>query len=740
MKISQQITLLLILIIAAMGGSISWFGASIVQHNIHELYMENTRRELNNMITQLEQSQRELEEAGLDTLQDYVTAEKVRILDKFHDYTFGETGQIIIYNEKNKPILHQGQGGLQEDGELASLFNLMRVKRQGHLEKVLAGYRYHFTFQEFPKWQWLVAIAIKESEVMATYRTYQQKVLLASVVIAALVFVFFYLATTRFHRQIQHVLDTLKSIQHGDFSYNKKPSGTGEIGTIEKGIRDMAHSLQSQTAALEKAIEEAHQANHAKSVFLSNMSHELRTPLNAILGYTQIFATDSSLDAKQQNGIRIMHQAGEHLLMLINDILDAAKIESGKLELVPREVLVIPFLRTIQDIIQVRSEAKGLEFRYAPDPNIPSTIVADELRLRQILLNLLSNAVKFTQNGYCSLQVHSEYVSPQESRLTFIVEDSGPGIAENLHTTVFEPFQQAGERLQYAEGSGLGLAISKQLATLMDSGTLTLESPVHNTPSPDTEPGCRFIFSALFPASNETLPTASMSQNTPHNIVGMERGSKTILIVDDQESNRMVLRDTLEPLGFIIGEAEDGSEVLDACRETQPDLILMDLRMPGLDGFGAIRQIRDSKPFAQVPVIVVTAAETGKKALEKRCLRDGFNAFLGKPFSASELLQLISYHLGLRMEAGNTVTEAEEPLRMPPNEVMQQLRTYTQRGDITAIAASIEEVRQLDGGAFTEFADQLEKLVSGCDIAGIERFLEKKPLIAARGAKSHRSH
>ena len=728
MKISQQITLLLFLVIAAMGGSILWLGASIVQHNIHELYMENTGRELTNMITQLVQSQRELEEAGLDTLPDYVTAEKERILNKFHDYTFGATGQIIIYNDKNKPVLHQGQEELEEDKELASLFTLMRAKRQGHLEKVLDGYRYHFTFQEFPKWQWLVAIAIKESEVMATYRTYQQKVLVASAVIATLVFAFFYLATTRFHRQIQRVLDTLKSIQHGDFSYNEKTPGTGEIGTIEHGIRDMAHSLQSQTAALEKAIEEANQANRAKSVFLSNMSHELRTPLNAILGYTQIFATDRSLNAKQQNGIHTMHQAGEHLLMLINDILDVAKIESGKLELVSKELLVAPFLRTIQDIIQVRSEAKNLEFRYIPDTNLPNTIVADELRLRQILLNLLSNAVKFTQNGYCSLQVHSEYVSPQKSRLTFIVEDSGPGIAENMHETVFEPFQQAGERLQCAEGSGLGLAISKQLATLMDDGTLSLESPIHNTPLPETGPGCRFVFSALFPASNDSLPTGPKNERTPRNIVGLDRASKTILIVDDQESNRMVLRDTLEPLGLIIEEATDGSEVLDACKATQPDLILMDLRMPGLDGFGAIKQIRNSEIFAPIPVIVVTAAETGRKKLERRCLKDGFNAFLGKPFATSELLQLIANHLGLRVNTADTAAiETEAPLQLPPDEVMQQLRTYTQRGEITAISASIAEVRQLDGGSFNKFADQLEQLASACDIAGIERFLEQSP-------------
>jgi len=195
------------------------------------------------------------------------------------------------------------------------------------------------------------------------------------------------------------------------------------------------------------------------------MSHELRTPLNAILGYTQIFNADESLTLKQQSGIRTMHQSGEHLLMLINDILDLSKIEADRMELVENEFRLPGFLQGIADIIKVRSLAKGIEFCLQVDETLPLVIKADELRLRQVLLNLLSNAVKFTFKGSCTLSVLARSSSPQMTFLTFMVEDTGVGIASEMQESVFEPFKQTGERLQYSEGSGLGLAISRKLVT-----------------------------------------------------------------------------------------------------------------------------------------------------------------------------------------------------------------------------------------------------------------------------------
>jgi PAS domain S-box-containing protein len=258
---------------------------------------------------------------------------------------------------------------------------------------------------------------------------------------------------------------------------------------------------QKKTAQqLIAARDAAEAASRAKSAFLSNMSHELRTPLNAILGYTQIFAGDSSLTSEQQSGIKTMHRAGEHLLLLINDILDLSKTEADKMELVPTEFRLPEFFQGVVEIMKGRMVKKGITFLYEPDNTLPAAIVADALRLRQVLLNLLSNGVKFTPHGYCVLRVQSRLLDGNRVLLTIAVEDSGVGIAPDMLEKIFEPFQQAGDRLQYSEGSGLGLAISRKLVHLMGS-ELQVVSPVNKHPIEDEGPGSQFVFTVEFPVS-----------------------------------------------------------------------------------------------------------------------------------------------------------------------------------------------------------------------------------------------
>jgi PAS domain S-box-containing protein len=251
---------------------------------------------------------------------------------------------------------------------------------------------------------------------------------------------------------------------------------------------------QKKTAQqLIAAKDAAEAASRAKSAFLSNMSHELRTPLNAILGYTQIFSGDSSLTSEQKSGIKTMQRAGEHLLLLINDILDLSKTEADKMELVPTEFRLPEFFQGVVDIMKDRMVKKGITFLYEPDDTLPVAIVADALRLRQVLLNLLSNGVKFTQHGYCLLRVQSRLLDGNRVLLTITVEDSGVGIAPDMLEKIFEPFQQTGDRLQYSEGSGLGLTISRKLVCLMGS-ELQVVSPVNKHPGGDEGPGSRFSF------------------------------------------------------------------------------------------------------------------------------------------------------------------------------------------------------------------------------------------------------
>ncbi|MCI5124814.1 MAG: PAS domain S-box protein, partial [Candidatus Electrothrix sp. AR5] len=281
-----------------------------------------------------------------------------------------------------------------------------------------------------------------------------------------------------------------------------------EDGAVS-GILGIGHDITELYGAAEKA--EA--ASRAKSVFLSNITHELRTPLNAILGYTQIFLRDDTLTAKQRNGIRTIHRAGEHLLLLINDILDISKIESGKLEVVEAEVHPLSFLHDIKDIIELRTKEKGLDFRYTVEGEVPSSILVDGLRLRQVLLNLLSNAVKFTECGYCTLLVRGENAENNRVVLTFEVEDSGPGIAEEDQKIIFEPFRQVGERLHHSEGTGLGLSISAQLVRLM-GGNLQLLSPLGREAAGADGSGSRFFFTLEVPVlHNEIVNTSDPFQH-----------------------------------------------------------------------------------------------------------------------------------------------------------------------------------------------------------------------------------
>ncbi|MCD6387995.1 MAG: PAS domain-containing protein [Desulfobulbaceae bacterium] len=504
-------------------------------------------------------------------------------------------------------------------------------------------------------------------------------------------------------------------------------------------IRDITEQEQAKTeliatnSRLEEAIfiaknlaKKAEAANQAKSVFLSNMSHELRTPLNAILGYTQLFAGDASLTLKQQSGIKTIHQAGEHLLMLINDILDLSKVEAGKMELIKTEFPLPEFLQGIVDIIRIRARAKELDFFYEPQASLPAVIETDELRLRQVILNLLSNAVKFTNSGHCTLRVQSQpAAASNKALLTITIEDSGAGIMQEMQEKIFEPFQQTGERLKYAEGYGLGLAISRKLIHLM-GGTLQLVSPINEQPEAGEGPGSRFSFAIKVPVSGDVaIANPEKRKVTGYTVSGAKGGSKKILIVDDNAANRAVLRDTLEPLGFVAEEAENGREVLAACERFQPDAILMDLRMPEMDGFIATEQIKEHQDFAHVPVIAITASITDMKKLRQRCLEYGFSAYFIKPYPATELLETLAdqLHIELQYAEGSTESSNEPVILPPPQDILDNLVKLAQSGDITGVSEQSAEIAVMESGKYRAFAHRIEQLADDLQLIEIEKFI-----------------
>src|SRR3981189_1061872 len=337
-------------------------------------------------------------------------------------------------------------------------------------------------------------------------------------------------------------------------------------GSGGQGVSFVLDLTERKQAEAERGARHAAEtANQAKSEFLARMSHELRTPLTGILGYAEILRGDRTLTERQLHGVGVIRQSGEHLLTLINDILDFARIEAGKLELSVTEIPMARFLRVIADIIGVRAEEKQLAFRCDIAADLPLGVLADERRLRQVLLNLLANAVKFTDRGEVSLRV--TFAPP--SRLRFEVRDTGIGVGEDRREAIFQPFEQAGDTHHRVGGTGLGLASSRQLGRLMGSD-IEMESRLGE--------GSAFWFEVDVPVV-QAHKAAAIHESV---VTGYEGPRRKILVVDDVAGNRMVLGDLLAPLGFEVAEAASGREGLDIAESLRPDLILMDSVMPGM--------------------------------------------------------------------------------------------------------------------------------------------------------------
>ena len=417
-------------------------------------------------------------------------------------------------------------------------------------------------------------------------------------------------------------------------------SGEGELVVLV--IRDATLRKEAEQHLL-AARDAAEAARAAQAAFLANMSHELRTPLNAVLGYAQLLLLEPELEQRQRRSIDIIRTSGEHLLALINDLLDLAKHDAGKLELYQTEVQLAECLRVTCDIIRVKAEEARLAFVVDVAPDVPHTVIADETRLRQVLLNLLSNAVKFTEQGEVGLRVRVLQAGPQRATLRFDVHDTGPGLAEDQLEKIFRPFEQVGDARRRTVGSGLGLAISRQLVRLM-GGEIRVSS----------KPGCGAAFS--FDLELQLARPVPAGLPAPRRISGYQGPRKRILIVDDMPANRLVLWDMLRPLGFEIEEAADGQQALEHARAWRPDLVLMDLEMPVMDGMQAMRLMRASASLRGVRIIAVSATVNADAVRIGPGLEA--DAFLAKPLDRDRLLREISVQLGLVWTtAENTVVQ-----------------------------------------------------------------------------------
>ncbi|CAB3793023.1 Sensor histidine kinase RcsC [Paraburkholderia ultramafica] len=477
--------------------------------------------------------------------------------------------------------------------------------------------------------------------------------------------------------------------------------------------------ILERTAELAVAKEHADAANQAKSDFLAHMSHELRTPLNGILGYAQILKRDRSLDQRQIDGLTVIQRSGEHLLTLINDILDMAKIEAGKVELNLSDVPLDRFIHFIAETMRVKAAEKGLAFACEMAPDLPAGVRVDEGRLRQVLLNLLSNAIRFTEEGSVRLRVG--FVAP--ARLRFEVQDTGIGIDAARLEAIFRPFGQVSDARHRSGGTGLGLSISRRLVRLM-GGEIHVESRVGA--------GSTFSF-----ALNVAVVTPQAAVVPPESTVSGYKGPrKTVLVVDDVAENRAVAVDMLGQLGFDMAEAGNGLEALEKAKALRPALVLMDVVMPGMDGLEATRRLREMPEFKDLPIVAVSAGASGSDTAKS--LAAGANAFLSKPVDFSALLSQVAALLNIEWRDEVQETQATEPGRTavptadpstgilvapPPGEI-DALHHLARLGDMRAIVQYATHLTELDE-RYRPFADHLCQLAKDYQSKAILRFVEQ---------------
>ncbi|MBF0408182.1 MAG: response regulator [Candidatus Riflebacteria bacterium] len=467
-----------------------------------------------------------------------------------------------------------------------------------------------------------------------------------------------FLLSAQLHKFVSEPLSNLTQtakIVTSDKNYSVRAvqSSDDEIGILVKAFNGMLETIDTQnkeliesnktlelrvqqrTSELSRAKDMAEAANTAKSAFLANMSHEIRTPLNAVLGFAQIILHDQSLSPENRHNIETINRSGEHLLTLINNILEMAKIESGHVSINKEPSDLSELLQDIVEMFRPATETKKIWLRFEPSLTVPRFIETDSAKLRQILLNLIGNSIKFTRQGGITLRVDCLQNNDQ-ANLIFEVEDTGKGISTEDINRIFDAFEQTAEGRQSQGGTGLGLAISKQYSRLL-GGNISVKSE-YNKGS---------IFQFVLPATISTNQPHQIYKKVSRRVIGIkgDRPSQRLLIVDDRSTNREVLLKMLSPFGFTFFEAENGKEALEACSSRLPDIIFMDVVMPVMDGCEATQRIRELPGGKDIPIIAVSASAFEEQM--KKVLQLGANDFLRKPIRENELYEKVTLYLNV---------------------------------------------------------------------------------------------
>jgi PAS domain S-box-containing protein len=477
--------------------------------------------------------------------------------------------------------------------------------------------------------------------------------------------------------------------------------------------------VAERTSQLIEAKEKAETANRAKSVFLANMSHELRTPLNAVLGFSQMMQKDAGLSENQKKNLEIINRSGEHLLRLINDVLEIAKIEAGKLQLEISTFDLHELVREVSDMMRLRAEKKGLLLDLDRSSDFPRYIRGDKARLRQILVNLVSNAVKFTEEGGVTLRVAIK--DNAQRHLLIEVEDTGPGISKEDRQRLFKPFEQLPSG-KTQNGTGLGLAIVRQFVELMN-GDISVESAPGG--------GSRFRVDLLLEeaAEAEVVRLRDMHRG---DVTGLASGQPVyrILIAEDQRDNQLLLTKLMTELSLEARVAENGEECVRIFEEWSPDLIWMDRRMPVMDGEEAARRIRQLPGGDKVKIVAVTASAFREE--HKRILAAGMDGVVRKPYRFDEIYDSLARQLGLQFIYRETgPEEGIPPAALTPamlacigEELLTALREALDSLDGERIENVIQQISEQD----KTLAELLKNLAGNFDYPAILSVLDETKL------------